>query len=178
MYNAGQNFDGCAGRDKKGMIRYAKDLKECLISKGWRTSSTKHLYFRPGHPVFIKSEYSYIIFDNCTIEDKELICSIHKKDLETGRTTYDIKGGYNEIIGYYTFSSIFDIKLVYNKTIIKEDIYVKITKLISNVAEYPGSAVYETNVSSIPEIRTDSFSELKFMSDSYEYRWDCFFKKK
>ena len=82
MYNAGQSFDGCAGRDKKGMIRYAKDLKECLISKGWRTSSTKHLYFRPGHPVFIKSEYSIGYPALCTGNDgKYIYISSHDPDL-------------------------------------------------------------------------------------------------
>ena len=53
MFNAGQSFDRCLGKDDKGMIRGEFDLQNCLKSKGWKSSSTRPPNFKPGYPVFI-----------------------------------------------------------------------------------------------------------------------------
>jgi len=34
----GQDFEGCEGRDDKGMFKSVSDLKNCLVSKGWKIS--------------------------------------------------------------------------------------------------------------------------------------------
>ena len=88
--------------------------------------------------------------------------------------------GYYNNMGYFTLNSVLNIILLYNETIIKEDIYVKITKLILNTGEYPDTFIYETNISSIPEIKTYTFWQLKYIKDSsgsVRYFANCFFKK-
>ena len=51
----GQKFDGCKGKDDKGMIPKDGDLKSCLMSKGWKLSTTKPPKFKAGYPIFEKS---------------------------------------------------------------------------------------------------------------------------
>ena len=51
----GQNFDGCNGRDGKGMILSVSNLKTCLLSKGWKSSDKKPASFKMGYPIFFKN---------------------------------------------------------------------------------------------------------------------------
>ena len=46
----GQDLTGCEGLDDKGMLKNASDLKQCLISKGWKISDK----ISPGFPIFYK----------------------------------------------------------------------------------------------------------------------------
>ena len=54
----GFSFSGCSGQDNKGMIPGVSNLKSCLKSKGWKSSSSKPSGFKAGYPVFVKS-YSH-----------------------------------------------------------------------------------------------------------------------
>ena len=51
----GQKFDGCAGRDSKGMFLNIQNLKNCLLKKGWKKSISKHPEFKAGYPIFLKN---------------------------------------------------------------------------------------------------------------------------
>ena len=54
----GEDLSGCAGLDDKGAIPSVSDLKSCLSSKGWRSSSTRPSSFIAGYPFFHNS-YSH-----------------------------------------------------------------------------------------------------------------------
>ena len=80
MYKGGQSFDGCAGKDDKGMIKGASDLKTCLISKGWRTNMTRPGSFKQGYPVFLKQSPSSCPFIATGISGNYIIVSSHTPD--------------------------------------------------------------------------------------------------
>ena len=68
----GQDFEGCEGRDDKGMFTKGSDLKNCLISKGWKTAITSK-----------KGSIAFMIIDN---NDVKIITS-DKADI-IGRVTF------------------------------------------------------------------------------------------
>ena len=68
----GQDFEGCEGRDDKGMFTKGLDLKNCLISKGWKTAITSK-----------KGSIAFLIIDN---NDVKIITS-DKADI-IGRVTF------------------------------------------------------------------------------------------
>ena len=80
MYKGGQSFDGCAGKDDKGMIKGASDLKTCLTSKGWRTSMTRPGSFKQGYPVFLKQSPASCPFIATGISGNYVIVSSHTPD--------------------------------------------------------------------------------------------------
>ena len=54
----GQDFEGCEGRDDKGMFKSISALKTCLISKGWKKTSV----IKQGNPAFVEgNELAMII---------------------------------------------------------------------------------------------------------------------
>ena len=58
LYAGRQRFDGCVGRDDKGMFRDATNLITCLKIKGWKVNSKN---FRAGHPFFMKDRSNVML---------------------------------------------------------------------------------------------------------------------
>ena len=56
----GQDFEGCEGRDDKGMFTKGSDLKNCLISKGWKKTET----IKKGNAAFKKIRDGAVIVSN------------------------------------------------------------------------------------------------------------------
>ena len=76
MKAGGQDFEGCEGKDDKGMVKNATALKECLISKGWTIANFPAI----GNPAFIKhSPLVVIISDDNPDRQKVTHCS-HEPD--------------------------------------------------------------------------------------------------
>ena len=48
----GFSFDGCAGKDSKGMLINCSNLRACLEQKGWKHSTGVPNGFRGGYPFF------------------------------------------------------------------------------------------------------------------------------
>ena len=56
----GQDFEGCEGKDDKGMFKNIDDLKNCLISKGWKKTDT----IKKGNAAFQKIRDRAVIVSN------------------------------------------------------------------------------------------------------------------
>ena len=80
LYNGGQSFSGCAGLDSKGMIPKVNDLKTCLLSKGWRSSSTKPVNYKSGYPMFYKNSYGTSALIATRIEKTIVFYCSHNPD--------------------------------------------------------------------------------------------------
>ena len=70
----GQDFEGCEGKDDKGMFTKGSDLKNCLISKGWKSA------FNPkkgtvAFRIFDSSEVKIITNDKCDLLNRATFCS-------------------------------------------------------------------------------------------------------
>ena len=74
----GQDFSGCGGKDAKGMIPAVANLKSCLKSKGWKSSSTKPKGFVAGYPVFVKS-YSHAMLAG-GFSGSDVLCYSHTNE--------------------------------------------------------------------------------------------------
>ena len=87
----GQDFEGCEGRDDKGMFKDGYALKNCLISKGWKKTNIP----QKGNPVFYKlGTYPLLITEDGVINHRVTCCS-HKPDRCNARQT-------SVILQYYT----------------------------------------------------------------------------
>ena len=117
---------------------------------------------------------SNFILDNCKIESKELICNISKEKIESILSN-DIEEFYleslNDNYGVINYKFVYNINIKYE--IKKEDIYVKITKLLNNVSESGNVIAYDTNISSINNLHSSEF-KLKFNNIGEQ---NCYFKK-
>ena len=120
-------------------------------------------------------EFKIVIFDNCLINEKELICSITKEKIEEilvkDGESYNL-AFINDNFGAFKFDSISEIKFNY-KNVEKEDIYIDIIKLKENISDMYTYITYETNVTSINSVITNYF-RLEF-NDLGETM--CLFKK-
>ena len=56
----GFNFDGCGGKDNKGMIINCSNLRSCLEQKGWKHSTGVTNQFKAGYPFFIGNSHAMI----------------------------------------------------------------------------------------------------------------------
>ena len=105
-----------------------------------------------------------LFLDNCKKKDNELNCEISKEKLEEilieNNEQFKV-GEINDTIGIINFDSIPDININYEIDK-KEDIYVKINNLISNHSLEGAPIVFETNVTSIPNINSDIFNSCYF----------------
>lgn len=117
--------------------------------------------------IYLQNYISYYSL-NCQRKGDELICPINKSILERNINTYNEMNNDLVKMGIYflntkgefiKFPLISNIYINYN--IKKEEVYVKITKLltnniiINNENEY---IVYETNVTNIPSVNSEHFS--------------------
>ena len=78
-----------------------------------------------------------------------------------------------EIDSIYRFVDAQTITVIWNSEKEKENIYVKITKLLKNVTEAHGTMIYETNVTDILDIHTNLFS----LKSSNIDLMQCIFRK-
>ena len=114
-----------------------------------------------------------IIFDDCMINEKELLCSITKEKIEEilGYDGEEFSLAFlKDNFGTYDFDSVSKIIFKYEK-IEKEDIYINIINLLS----IPGSRfiAYGTNVSYIKNITSEEFK----LDNIYYSKVSCLFKK-
>ena len=126
--------------------------------------------------------YQYVL-ENCKQVNNELICPITKSKLEEiltpkiDRSKIDLYySNQNSIERLERFNLIpfIDVK----SFIPKKDIYIGITKLVENIADYDTLIAYKTNVTDISNVRTDleGFS-LKFENRDVEKDVGCSFRK-
>ena len=81
---------------------------------------------------------------------------------------------YDQSMGeIYEFSYVYDIKIIYSVST-GFNIYIQITKLLQNKIDINNYVAYETNVTSIPDIISDTFN-MNF--NGYSNQFSCFFKK-
>ena len=61
LFNAGQSFSGCKGKDYYGMLGSQNALKDCLEGKGWVETKVRNEHCKPGYPIFIKESNNPMI---------------------------------------------------------------------------------------------------------------------
>ena len=64
LYEGGESFSGCAGKDTRGMIPNFNNFFKCLEQKGWKNSdlvNTKASEVKPGYIVNHKRRYNPMI---------------------------------------------------------------------------------------------------------------------
>ena len=118
-----------------------------------------------------------IILQDCKADEKDLICNIKKEKFfeilsnsnEQKLNLYPCDYSLNEI----NFNSVYDI-IVNFDNIQKVDIFIGITKLLTNDVNINTFIAYETNITNISDIISDSF-ELIF--GRYNQRFNCRIKK-
>ena len=94
MIAGGFNFYDCSVEviDDKGCLPNVKDLKSCLIQKGWHKSDTLPPSFKAGYPVFLV-EGSHVMIAS-SVNDGIVKISGHTND----RWEYEIP---DKIVYYY-----------------------------------------------------------------------------
>ena len=123
---------------------------------------------------------SYVYHEplNCKTNNEEMTCQIKRADLEclayqtilnARRTLFFL----NERGAKEALYLVPPIKISYN--VQKIDVYVKITKLLSNDVEINNYIAYESNVTNIPAVMTSNFN-LDFIG-SKELSLQCFLRK-
>ena len=109
-----------------------------------------------------------IILDGCERNENELNCKISKEKLEEvlikNNEQFKI-GAINDAIGIINFDSILKITITYEIDK-KEDIYVKITNLLTEYSPEGIPIAFETNVTNIPNIITDIFNLCYFKKNN------------
>ena len=131
--------------------------------------------------LFIYHNNSYIILDDCSKDNRELICEIDKDQLEENlviskNTAFKLKS-FHDGLGTVSFNSVLDININFNISE-KKDIIVDITNILCEVSESGATVAYETNITDIPNMLTDFF-EMSFydlLGDEY-INGSCYFKK-
>ena len=112
---------------------------------------------------------SEFIFDNCTINGKDLTCIIEKEKiieyLQYNGEIFELNF-YFYLVGPYKLSNVLDIKINYNIDK-KEDIFVGITKLLQNNLYSQNYIPYETNITSITNVNSNFFDYFTSVDNYY-----------
>ena len=115
------------------------------------------------------------IIDNCQAQDKEVICTITKSEIEKilshSEEHFNI-GVLVDNFGVIYPETIMAIKFIH-LNVTKEDIYVDIVKLQEIIIESNHYITYETNINSINDLITEVF----YLEFTNSYEAACFFKK-
>ena len=126
--------------------------------------------------LFLMKEVGIYYLGKCNENKNELICTISKERLGEimGKTNerFDYRFNNGEDGGDLPVSEYLYVNYKYPK---KEDIYVKITKLLSKCAQSETSIAYATNITNISKI-TSSFISFKLYFDNLGKNW-CSFRK-
>ena len=133
----------------------------------------KDVYY--NEPLILFNNKMKMIVLGCNEQEKQIICNI-KKDILLEKLSYNGEN-YNlcqltNSEGLYMFNSVLNIIINYNN-IEKKDIYIKITKLLTQFIEKNNFIVYETNITDINKITTDYFNLTTERNDNLE----CILKK-
>ena len=154
----------------KQIININDDTEEYELKFKYDSYNENDLIYIRGY----LSNYNYAILDNCETKEKELICKMSKEKLETllvnNKVSFKL-GNLNDNYGTIMFDLVYYIDITY-EIAEKEDIYVTITKLLNNVTESASNYAYETNITGIPELYSNTFLFEKNGSQPF-----CYFKK-
>ena len=109
-------------------------------------------------------EMKKIILQDCKENGKDLICNIKKEkfyEIFSNNTSQRLQlYPYNASEANIEFKAVYDIIINFD-SIQKEDIFIEIKKLLANNVNYNTYTAYETHLSNISDIISDSF-ELTF----------------
>ena len=125
--------------------------------------------------LYLNHDYrTNIYLDKCLNDGKYLTCTINKEDIE--EVLY-YSGQKFEVYSFNKYDELSQIGLILNITVKfdikkKQDIYVGIGKLLQQYIDKNNYITYETNVTSISNLVSDSFRIPKDKTDIY-----CYFKK-
>ena len=129
--------------------------------------------------LFLVKQGGIFYLENCNKNKNELICIISKERLEEIMEKNNEKffyafnnGGDSEDSGELQVSSYLYVNYKYPK---KEDIYVKITKLLSKCAQRETTIAYATNITNISKI-TPSLESFKLSFNELGKKY-CSFRK-
>lgn len=123
-------------------------------------------------------EMKNIILQDCKENGKDLICNIKKEKFYEIFTTSGQKFKLYPCdfsLKIIEFNLVNDI-IVNFDSVQKEDIFIGITKLLDNNANLNTYIAYETNITNISDIISDSF-ELVFIYRTFNTRYTCRIKK-
>ena len=107
-----------------------------------------------------RTEYSYTALNNCEKKDQELTCRLSKEKIEeilVSKNEHFKLGLKDDTHGTIFFNYVYPININY-ENVQKEDIYIKLEKLIEGVTEIETSFAFETNVTKIPNLISDSIN--------------------
>ena len=132
--------------DKQNInIIYNQDIYELKFKIGKYNNET----------IFLNGEgYNSICLSNYTIEKNELIIKINKENLEEilqAEEEHFIISTYIDSEGLININNILDI-IIKEENIIKEGIYIGITKLLTKAGTLKEFMAYETNITDIPNV--------------------------
>ena len=152
-------------------IEEEKDLYELKFKIG---NYNNELIFVVGD-----SYGSILILDNPKIEGKELTFELNKEQIEeilqvNGKRYLSFS--YVESLGMNHLNSILDISITKTQ-IIKENVYIGITKLLENNYQLGDYVTYETNVTDISNIISKGF-KFHFNNMQEDYDATCYLKKR
>ena len=115
--------------------------------------------YRDNRALFLYSnQIKSIILDNCKSENNKLLCTVNKEKLleilSKSGEVFSVGEKYDND-GIYKFNSVLDIK--FNYEVKKEDIKIKIGKLLTNIVSKNEFIAYETNIDNTKAFTTDYF---------------------
>jgi hypothetical protein len=121
--------------------------------------------------LFLMKEQGIFYLDKCNENKNELICSISKERLEEimerNNENFNYRFNDGEISGEPQYPTNLYINYKYPK---KEDIYVKITKLLDKCAQRRTTIAYATNITDISKI-TPSIKSFKLSFNELGENW-------
>ena len=143
------------------------------------TLSFKHIDYDQKPLILYKNEMRFIKLDNCRKDNNEIKCEVNKSNLLSILSLSGEKFFLGEKVeneGLCTFNSVFDINIFYTKT--KQEIKVKIEKLLTPIVSKNEFIAFETDVSDISLLTSDYFEiQTKTNNDINNNNLKCLFKK-
>ena len=117
-----------------------------------------------------------LFLEKCLIENQILTCPLQKEEIENilnynGEIFY--LNTYNDEHGFNNLELVSNIIFIYDIQKEKENIYIKVNKLLNNTIDLHNFISYETNVTSNSKIISTSF----LFGFETEFDRNCFFKK-
>ena len=122
-------------------------------------------------------------FDNCETNQRNMICKISKKKLESFLNYKD--GTYKaSLIAVYIGQDFairskpftYTIEISKKEKQKKNNVYVEVKRILTPLKTSEGYLTYETNVTNIDILRTRG-SIFEMIGENYKYQTRCFFKK-
>ena len=137
-------------------------------------------YYQNETLIIINEPLLYIFLDKCSSDNKELICTIDKSELEEiplrlikPKVYYPSSLDTEQLLPLPMIGEI-----ILNYTLSKIDLEIKIIKLLENHCDQNNYFAYEveTNVTNISSLVSEKF-QLDFIDNNEIIQADCFFKK-